>query len=249
MTSVAPGPATTPGAPSSSGPVAARRRTGVGAALGPVAVVAVMAGLVVSLLLSQFGTVRGGAQPMRAVDEPVGASTGGELAEGWRPIRGRWATGAGGARVVAVGERLSVAVRPVGGVDGTIEVTGPVDTDGWAVVYRWSDPGTYGLVVLAPGSGEVSLVAVVSDRTRLLARAPLAATAGPPAAVLVELDGPVARVRVDGELVVAGREDDLDGTWAGVGLLGDETGARFARFRTGPPEGPQVRTIEPEGGG
>lgn len=217
-----------------------------------------MAGVVVTLLLSQFGTVSGGAQPMRALDEPVGASTSGELADGWRPIRGRWATGAGGARVVAGGERLSVAVRPVGGVDGTIEVGGLADVDGWSVVWRWQDPGTYGLVVFEPTEATVSLVAVVSDRTRLLAQGPLPRLDGRADAgrlVSVALEGSVVKVRMDGELVVAGRDDRLRwGSDAGVGVVRagadpPDHQARFTRFASRPPEPVRARAVEPGAAG
>lgn len=213
------------------------------AGLATVAVFLLVASVVVALLLSQFGTVRSGDRPLRTIDEPVGATTDGGLGESWQAIRGRWSTAPQGATVAEPDERISVAVRPVGGVDGTIEVTGPAEVEGWSVVYRWVDPGTYGLVVLEPDAGEISVVAVVSDRTRLLGTAALPSADAALRTVAVELAGPVARVRVDGELVVAGRDDDLDGTSAGVALIGAAPGARFDRFRSSPPEDTRSRTV------
>ncbi len=207
-----------------------------------------MAVVVVTVLLSQFGTVRGGSPPLAGHDEAVGGAATGALAAPWRAVRGDWARTDGGAAVATPGDRLSVAVRPVGGVDGTIEVTGGDVVDGWSVVWRWQDPGSYGLAVVEPSEGTVSLVAVVSDRTRLLAQAALPADVDL-ATVAVELSGPVAKVRVDGAVVVAGRDDRLTtGTDAGVAVVGDASGATFDRFRTRPPDGATVREVEPGSG-
>lgn len=211
---------------------------------------AVMVVVVIGILLSQFGTVRDAASPIARHDEPVGGSEDGPLGGGWDEIRGTWAVGPDGARVTEAGPQLSVAVRPVGGVDGEIVVDGTFGGEGWAVVVRWSGPGTYALVVVEPEEGTISLVGVVSDRSRLLGTAAL--PEGDDAAVrsvAVELDGPVIDVRVDGELAVAGRDDDLaDGTHAGVAVLGDVPDARFTRFRSAPPDDAGTRMVTPEEG-
>lgn len=216
-------------------------RSGLRAAVVTVGLFAVMAVVVVAILLSQFGTVRDASSPVARRDEAVGG-------EGWDDVRGRWETGADGARVVEAGPDLSVAVRPVGGLDGEVVVDGTFGGDGWGVVVRWLDAGTYGLVVVEPDEGTISLVAVVSDRTRLLGTAAL--PEGPDDAVrsvAVEMDGPVLEVHVDGELAVAGRDDDLTrGTHAGVAVVGDVPDARFTRFRSGPPPEAGTRMITPE---
>lgn len=208
----------------------------------------VMVVVVIGILLSQFGTVRDASSPLARRDEAV-------LADGWDEVRGRWDAGADGARVTEAGPQLSVAVRPVGGVDGRVVVDGTFGGAGWAVVVRWSDPGTYGLVVVEPDEGTISLVAVVSDRSTLLGAAALPpgadGRADPDAvrSVAVELDGPVMEVRVDGVLAVAGRDDDLvDGTHAGVAVVGDEPDARFTRFRSAPTDEAGTRMITPEEG-
>lgn len=211
------------------------------------AVLVLLAVAVVTVLMSQFGTVRGGATELGTLDDPVGGEGTGALDAPWSAVRGDWARAGGAAVVTDAGDRLSVAVRPVGGVDGTVAVDGPADVDGWSVVWRWEGPGSYGLAVVEPSEGTVSLVAVVSDRTRLLGQARLPSP--PVGSVEVELDGPVVRARIDGEVVVAGREDDLvDGTHAGVAVVGDADGARFTRLRTRPPGSATVRTVEPEAG-
>ena len=206
-------------------------------------VFAVMVVVVIGILLSQFGTVRDAASPIQRHDGAVGGA-------GWDAVRGRWEVGSDGARVAEPGPRLSVLVRPVGGVDGRIAVEGTFGGDGWAVVVRWIDPGTYGLVVVEPDEGTISLVAVVSDRTRLLGSAAL--PPGDPDAIRTveaELTGPVVDVRVDGELAVAGRDDDLaEGRHAGVAVLGDVPDARFARFRSAPPDDAGTRMVAPGGG-
>lgn len=203
---------------------------------------AAMVVVVVAILLSQFGTVRDAEHPLDRHDGTVGGA-------GWDAVRGGWGTGADGAHVAEPGRELSVLVRSVGGVDGTVEVEGPL-TRGWAVVVRWSGPGTYALAVAEPDEGTISLVGVVADRTRLLGSGPLPAGDGP-RTVAVELDGPVLEVRVDGTLAVAGRDDDLaTGTHAGVAVLGDEPGAsdaRFTRFRTAPPDPAGTRMITEDG--
>ncbi len=218
---------------------------GVRSAVTTVLLFLLMGGVVIAILLSQFGTVRDASHPLATRDEAVGGA-------GWDQVRGRWAVGEDGARVEAAGPELSVMVRPVGGVEGTVEVEGRPAT-GWGVVVRWHDPGTYGLVVVEPDERTVSLVAVVHDRTRLLDTGALP-EGGPDdrgddgaRTVSVELDGPVMRVRVDGTLVAAGRDDDLaTGTRAGVAVVGDDDGARFTRFRTAPPEDAGTRMITSE---
>ncbi len=214
-----------------------------------VVVFGVMVVVVIGILLSQFGTVRDASSPIARHDEAV-------LHDGWDEVRGRWEPGADGARVAEAGPQLSVAVRPVGGVDGRIVVDGTFGGPGWAVVVRWADPGTYGLVVVEPDEGTISLVAVVSDRSRLLGAAALPPGGddgrnrpGAARSVAVELDGPVLEVRVDGVLAVAGRADDLvDGTHAGVAVVGDVPDARFTRFRSAPPDEAGTRMVTPEEG-
>ncbi|HEV7721703.1 MAG TPA: hypothetical protein VGO60_10480 [Iamia sp.] len=201
---------------------------------------AVMVVVVIGILLSQFGTVRDAASPVQRHDEAVGG-------DGWDDVRGRWETGPDGARVAEAGPQLSVAVRPVDGVDGEVEVQGTFGGDGWAVVVRWADPGTYALVMVEPDEGTISLVSVVSDRSRLLGSAALPpGDDGAVRSVAVALDGPVMDVRVDGVLAVAGRDDDLtDGTHAGVAVVGDHPGARFTHFRSAPPDEAGTRMITP----
>ncbi|HMJ78249.1 MAG TPA: hypothetical protein VK507_19870 [Iamia sp.] len=200
---------------------------------------AVMVVVVIGILMSQFGTVRDAASPIQRHDEAVGG-------DGWDDVRGRWETGPDGARVTEAGPQLSVAVRPVGGVDGEVVVDGTFGA-GWAVVVRWTDPGTYALVVVEPDEGTISLVSVVSDRSRLLGSAALPpGDEGAVRSVAVALDGPVMDVRVDGVLAVAGRDDDLaDGTHAGVAVVGDGPDARFTRFRSAPPDEAGTRMITP----
>jgi hypothetical protein len=207
---------------------------------------AVMVVIVTGILLSQFGTVRDAASPIGRHDEAVGG-------DGWDDVRGRWETGGDGARVTESGPQLSVAVRPVGGVDGEVTVDGAFGGDGWGVVVRWLDAGTYGLVVVEPSEGTISLVGVVADRSRLLGTAALPhgddGDEDAVRSVAVELDGPVMEVRVDGVLAVAGRDDDLAaGTHAGVAVVGDVPEARFTRFRSAPPAEAGTRMITPEEG-
>jgi len=206
---------------------------------------AAVAAVVIAVLLSQFGTVRDAASPLARRDEAVGGG-------GWDQVRGRWSGGDDGYRVTEPGRDLSVAVRPVGGVDGVVEVDGTFGGDGWAVVVRWAGPGTYALAVVEPDEGTISLVGVVHDRTRLLGTAPLpteGVDAADPHTVAVELRGPVMDVSVDGRLAVAGRDDDLtSGTHAGVAVLGEVPGARFTRLRTTPPEPAGTRMITPQEG-
>ncbi|CAN5701444.1 hypothetical protein BH24ACT4_BH24ACT4_18510 [soil metagenome] len=205
-----------------------------------------MAIVVVAILLSQFGTIRGGAPPLDRREEDLTGT--GNLGRPWRAIRGEWSRTEVGAAVTRPGDRLSVAVRPVGGVDGSLEVTGLTGVDGWSLVWRWEDAGTYGLVVVEPSEGSISLVEVVSDRTRLLAEAPLPPAGNAPGAVVIELAGPVVKARIDGAVAVAGRADRLTtGTLAGVAVLGEPDGARFASFRSQPPEAAEVREVEPGG--
>lgn len=205
---------------------------------------AVMVVVVIGILLSQFGTVRDASSPISRIDEPVAG-------DGWDQVRGTWDVGPDGARVTQPGPQLSVAVRPVAGVDGQVVVDGTFSGDGWAVVVRWAGPGDYALVVVEPDEDAISLVAVVSDRSTLLGVAALPpGDADAVRSVAVELDGPVMEVRVDGALAVAGRDDDLaDGTHAGVAVLGEVPDARFTRFRSGPPDDAGTRMITPEEGG
>ncbi|HEX7132053.1 MAG TPA: hypothetical protein VF228_05725 [Iamia sp.] len=207
------------------------------------ALFAAMVVVVIGVLLSQFGTVRDTEHPLDTHDEAVGG-------DGWDEVRGRWESGPGGARVAEAGPQLSVAVRPVGGVDGRVEVDGTFGGEGWAVVVRWADPGTYALAVVEPDEGTISLVGVVADRTRLLGSAALPpGESDAPRTVAVELDGPVMEVRVDDVLAVAGRDDDLTaGTHAGVAVLGEVPDARFDRFRSAPPDAAGTRMITPGGG-
>lgn len=231
-------------------PPAAPGRSRSGAALLVVGCFLAMTVVVVTVLMSQFGTVRDEARPLRRIDEAIEGDRG--LPAGWRAVRGGWTTSGDGAAVGRAGERLSVAVRPVGGVEGTVEIDGLGDADGWAVVWRWEDPGTYGLVVVEPSEGSISIVAVVSDRTRLLSQAALpeaGEVGGDGRTVAVEMAGPVVKVRVDGEVVVAGRDDRLaTGTAAGIAVVGAGEGARFTHFRSAPPAGARVRTVEPGSG-
>jgi hypothetical protein len=212
---------------------------------------------VVALLLSQFGTIRDTASPVVALDEDLTRPAAGPLPAPWRDARGAWATGPEGAGATDAAPQLTMAVRPLDGVDGTVAVSGPLDVDGWSVVARWVDSGSYALAVVEPDEGTVSLVAVVSDRTRLLGTGPLPPPPEGVAAdgvreVAIGADGPILEVRVDGVLVTAGREDDLTtGTHAGIAVMGDGAAvaeARFTRLRTRPPEEPGTRTVTPGGG-
>lgn len=232
----------------SSIPEGTNRWSVTGSVLSVVSLFVAITVVVVAILLSQFGTVQGGTPPLRSIDEAVGGTSGG-LDAPWRPIRGRWTTSNQGASVDRPGERLSLAVRPVGGVNGTIEVTGRL-TDGWSVVWRWQDPGSYGLAVVNPSNRTLSLVAVVSDRTRLLAQVPVRIDLRPDAdhTVAVELVGPMVKVMIDGEVVAGAREDRLTGgTAAGVAVIGPDHQALFTRFRTRPPAPPQVHQVGTEG--
>ena len=219
------------------------------AATAPVAVMALMIVVVTSVLLSQFGTVRASAEPLDRRDEPAGGGAG-ELSGGWRAVRGQWSRGSNGLGVTAAGDRLSMAVRPVGGLDGIVSVSGLANVDGWSIVWRWKDAGTYGLVVFEPSEASASVVEVLANRTHLLATAPLLGEGSGAGVATVEMRGPIVRVFVDDELVVAGRSDELvSGASAGVSVVGAGTGASFERFVTRPLARASSRVIPSEGEG
>jgi len=173
-------------------------------------------------------SVSGTADPFDRPDDP---SSLGAVPEGppWRAEAGTWGVVAGQAAVTTPAQGHSLAVVPLGGGDGTVQVRLAKVVNGAGIVFRYQDPLNYWAVVAVPYYATWAVSKTVGGHTSGMGSTGLSAVQDG-TTVAVRLVGGTIDVAVEGQVRRTVADADLRRA-PSVGMVAPAgTGASDARF-------------------